>query len=513
MFEPDRRKAERGIIVIFGGSGDLTRRKLAPALYNLARQGLLPPSMVVVGFGRTEMSDQQFRNHLQQNVGEFSRTQPVDDEVWSDLAGRLFYHQGNYDREADHRALKERLGELDEQFGTRGNRIYYLSVPPEVVVPILENLSGVGALERARGCPGEGRCYHRVVFEKPFGHDLESARSLNDDINRILEESQVFRMDHYLGKETVQNISVLRFANSVFEHVWNSDSVRWIRVTTAEDIGVGDRGGYFDTNGITRDMLQNHVLQLLTLITMEPPASLAADSIRDEKVKVLRSLRRPRGAEVRRSVVRGQYASGQVDGEPVKAYRQEEGVDPQSNTETFIGIRTYIDNWRWAGVPVYLTAGKRLPRKLAEVSVEFSEVPRVLFRAQEGFELAPNRLTLRIQPDEGVALRFTTKVPGLEPQLKNVDMDFPYRSEFPAGSPEAYERLLLDVIAGESALFARRDEVELAWDFTMGILQAWEQQPVPDFPNYEPGTWGPIRAKDFFSENTDYSEAPNPHAP
>ncbi len=513
MFGTSQPILEAGIVVIFGASGDLTRRKLAPGLYNLAREGLLPDNMVVVGYGRTKMGDDQFRDHLTANVAEFSRTQPIDDDIWSDLAHRIFYQPGGYDETSDYETLRERLSDLDERFGTEGNRVYYLSVPPNVVVPILRNLTDAGALQRAPRCrPGQG-CYHRVVFEKPFGHDLESARELNNTIEDLLDESQVFRMDHYLGKETVQNISVLRFANSIFEHVWHADSVRWVRVTVAEDIGVEDRGGYFDASGIMRDILQNHVLQLLTLFTMEPPASLDADAIRDEKVKVLRSLRRLEGEEVRRSVIRGQYAAGQVNGQRVKAYREEKGVDADSSTETFVAVRTYIDNWRWSGVPIYLTAGKRLPRKLTEVAIEFQEVPRVLFRAQADFQLAPNRLILRVQPDEGVALRFVSKVPGLQAELRNVDMDFPYQSEFPAASPEAYERLLLDVIAGRSALFARRDEVEQAWDFTMGILNTWQEQEPPQFPNYLPGTWGPIASEDFFSETTDYSAADNPNAP
>jgi len=506
-------KADAGIIVMFGASGDLTRRKLAPALYNLAREGLLPDNMAVVGYGRTPMSDQEFRARMEESVGEFSRTQPIDQAVWTSLARRLFYQRGAYDERADYGSLQQRLLGLDEKLDTAGNRIFYLSVPPSVVVPILENLTAAGSLERQGFCPEGRSCYLRVVFEKPFGNDLESARHLNNVIDGLLDESQVFRMDHYLGKETVQNINVLRFANSIFEHVWHSDSVRWIRVTVAEDIGVEDRGGYFDQSGITRDILQNHVLQLLTLFTMEPPTSLEADAIRDEKVKVLRCLRRLEGADVARSAIRGQYGAGRVNGEPVRAYRDEKGVDPHSNTETFVGIRTYIDNWRWAGVPIYLCAGKRLAAKLCEVSVEFKEVPRVLFGGVEHFSLKPNRLTLRVQPDEGVALRFVSKVPGLQMELKNVDMDFPYASAFPAASPEAYERLLLDVIEGHSALFARRDEVEQAWDFTMGILNEWEKGPPPDFPNYRPGTWGPIATEDFFSETTDYSRAENPAKP
>ena len=454
MFELERYRPERGIIVIFGASGDLTRRKLVPALYNLARQNLLPDGTVVVGYGRTEMTDEAFRNRLGESVSTFSRTQPIESDVWNALARRMFYQQGSYDGGDAYPALHRRLLELDEQFATGGNRIFYLAVPPGVVPAILQNLSSVGSLERRRRCD-EGTCYLRVVFEKPFGHDLESARRLSNEIDRLLEEPQIFRMDHYLGKETVQNISVLRFANSIFEHVWHSESVRYVRVTVAETLGVEGRGGYFDSTGI----------------------------------------------------LRGQYGRGVVNGVEVPAYREEEGVDPNSATETFVGLRTYIDNWRWAGVPVYLCAGKRLAQALTEVSIEFKEAPRVLFGAMKGVELKPNRLTLRIQPDEGVSLRFASKVPGLKMELRDVEMDFPYGSAFPAASPEAYERLLLDVMGGNSSLFARHDEVELAWQFATGILEGWQKQPPPEFPNYAPGTWGPVSAERFFAEDTPYADA------
>jgi glucose-6-phosphate 1-dehydrogenase len=506
-------RPQPGIFVIFGASGDLTGRKLMPALYNLAREGLLPDPTVIVGYARSGMTDEQFRRRLGADLAEHSRTQPVDDAVWGDLARRTFYQQGNYDDVEGHRALARRLVQLDERFGTHANRAFYLAVPPEVVEPILTNLARARALRRQWPCPAGHECYMRVVFEKPFGRDVGSARRLNATIDGLLDESQVFRMDHYLGKETVQNISVLRFANSIFEHVWRADAVRWIRVTVAEDIGVEGRAGYFDASGILRDILQNHVLQLLTLVTMEPPVSLAADAIRDEKVKVLRCLRRVEGPEVARSVVRGQYGPGSLNGRPVPGYREQDGVAAGSNTETFVGIRTYIDNWRWHGVPVYLATGKRLARRLTEVAVEFREVPAVLFGAMADVRLEPNRLTLRIQPDEGVSLGFVSKVPGLGMELRPVEMDFPYGSAFPGDSPEAYERLLLDVLAGNTALFARRDEVELAWEFAGSILADWERVAPPDFPNYRPGTWGPISSQDFFSEDTDYSLAANPGWP
>jgi len=509
VFESELRRPECCVIVILGASGDLTQRKLAPALYNLAKEELLPECTTVLGYGRTAMTDGAFREHLQSSISRFSRTQPVDKGVWDSLAANVFYQQGAYDERESFVKLHSRLQQLDQRAHTRGNCIFYLAVPPEVVTPILDNLSATGSLSRLGPTSDKGRPYLRVVFEKPFGHDLKSARELNNGIDRLLDETQIFRMDHYLGKETVQNISVLRFANSVFERVWRTESVHYIRVTVAETLGVEDRGGYFDSTGILRDILQNHVLQLLTLVTMEPPSSLAADAIRDEKVKVLRCLRRMSGHEIRRSVVRGQYGHGVVNKAEVPPYRREKGVDPHSNTETFVGIRTYIDNWRWAGVPIYLCAGKRLPVSLTEVSIEFKAVPAILFGAMKGVELTPNRLKLRIQPDEGVSLRFASKVPGLGMELKTVEMDFPYASAFRAASPEAYERLLLDVMAGNSALFTRRDEVELAWEFATGILEAWEKEEPPRFPNYAAGTWGPIASDKFFSPDTVYAEAMN----
>jgi glucose-6-phosphate 1-dehydrogenase len=501
--ERNMREPDDCAVVIFGASGDLTRRKLAPAIYNLALEDLLPDGFAVVGYGRTEMTDDEFRRQIREGLDQFSRTQPIDEDIWNRLSGCLHYQPGQYDEEDDLADLSDRLSELDEQHSTQGNRVFYLAIPPDVVVPILEGLSSVGALERRGRCVDSESCFERVVFEKPFGHDLQSARELNASIEQMLVESQIYRMDHYLGKETVQNISVLRFANSIFENVWSSETVNSIYVTVAEDIGVGKRAGYFDQTGILRDILQNHLLQLLTLVTMEPPASLDADAIRDEKVKVLHCLRKYTPEDVSRSVVRGQYGEGEINGEHEPGYRSADGVDEDSTTETFVALRTYIDNWRWAGVPIYLTAGKRLPRKLTEIAIEFKAAPRVLFGARDG--LKPNRLKIRVQPDEGVSLRFTTKVPGMQMDLRDVLMDFPYGSAFPAESPEAYERLLLAVMAGRSDLFARRDEVEGAWEFAQSILDAWAEAPEPDFPNYAPGTWGPISTEDFFNPRVDYS--------
>jgi glucose-6-phosphate 1-dehydrogenase len=486
------------IFVIFGASGDLTRRKLGPALFELARLGLMHERTVIVGSARSALTDDEFRARLRDGLQSFARTQPVDESVWDALAQRTFYQQARYGDEADTQALGARLATLDARFDTRASRVFYLAVPPDVVVPVLDALHRTGQLRRQRPREDCREGFLRVVFEKPFGHDLDSARALNLAAETALDEQQIFRMDHYLGKETVQNIGVLRFANSIFEHVWHSRAIRSVRVTVAETIGVEGRGGYFDRTGILRDILQNHVLQLLTLVAMEPPTSLDADAIRDEKAKVLRCLRPFDAAGVSRSVVRAQY--GASPSQP--AYRDEDGVAPDSMTETFVALRTWIDNWRWAGVPFYLTAGKRLAGRLAEVMIEFREPPRVLFAAAG--DLKPNRLTIRVQPNEGVALRVCAKVPGLETRLQEVHMDFPYDSAFPATSPEAYERLLLDVMHGRSALFARRDEIELAWQFTMGILNAWQAAPAGDLPTYAPGSWGPVSSQDFFDEQADY---------
>jgi len=475
------------IFVIFGASGDLTRRKLGPALFELARLGLMHERTVIVGAARSALTDDEFRARLHDDLPKNS-----DESVWAALAARTFYQQARYGDVDDTRALGDRLAALDEQFGTCGNRVFYLAVPPDVVVPVLDALRQTGQIRRCPPSPDRCEGVLRVVFEKPFGHDLDSARALNRAAEAALDERQIFRMDHYLGKETVQNISVLRFANSIFEHVWHARAIRSVRVTVAETIGVAGRGGYFDHTGILRDILQNHVMQLLTLVAMEPPTSLDADAIRDEKAKVLRCLRPFDAAGVSRSVIRAQYAD----------YRDEEGVAPDSRTETFVALRTWIDNWRWAGVPFYLTAGKRLATRLAEVMIEFREPPRVLFAAAG--TLKPNRLTIRVQPNEGVALRVCAKVPGLETRLQEVHMDFPYASAFPAASPAAYERLLLDVMHGRSALFARRDEIELAWQFSMGILDAWHAAPTTALPTYTPGSWGPIPSKAFFDKQADY---------
>lgn len=505
MIVGERSEPEPCVMVIFGASGDLVQRKVGPAIYNLAREGRLPENTAFVGFGRTEYTDDAFREHLRESIDSFGREEAVEEEVWEDLARRVFYQQGSYDQADAHADLAGRVAEIDEEFQIGGGRLHYLAIPPHLVEPIVAHLREAGLLERRTPDQESDRGAMRVVLEKPFGRDLESARELNRVLDHDLEESQIFRMDHYLGKETVQNLLVLRFANAILEPVWNNRYVRHVHVTVAEKDGIGSRAGYFESAGALRDVMQNHVLQLLALFTMEPPASLEANAIRDEKAKVLRCLRRFGEEDLHCSVVRGQYGRGEIDGEQVGSYREEEGTDPQSSTETFVALRTYIDNWRWSGVPFFLATGKRLPVKLTEVAVEFKEVPRVLFGAEAQGELKTNLLKIRVQPDENVMLRMNTKVPGMELKTRSAEMNFPYGSVYGSASAEAYERLVLDVMAGNATLFTRRDEIELAWDFVDPILKYWDRTEPPHFPNYESGTWGPISGADFFREDTCYS--------
>ena len=504
--------------VIFGASGDLTRRKLLPALYALAAEQRLPGGFSVVGAARSQWNDAQFRERMRAAVAEFSRI-PFQSAVWEPFAASLFYLPVEYDHPLHHSRLKEVVANLARQTGTRGNSLFYLATPPSAFLPIIRRLGESGLAcpaavlpEVAANGQSAGRPWARIVVEKPFGRDLASARQLDGLLQRVFGEEQVYRIDHYLGKETVQNILVFRFANGIFEPVWNRRYVDHVQITVAESIGVEERGAFYEESGALRDMVQNHLMQLLALVAMEPPAAFGAREVRLEKEKLLRAIRPVAREQAASLAARGQYGPGAIAGAVVPDYRQEKGVAADSRTETFTALRLLIDNWRWAGVPIYLCAGKRLAATLTEVAVEFKEVPSILFGAMEGVELKPNRLKLRIQPDEGVSLRFASKVPGLGLELKNVEMDFPYGSAFPAASPEAYERLLLDVMAGNSALFARRDEVELAWEFATSILEAWEQQPAPDFPNYAPGTWGPIPPERFFSPEAVYSDVLSPRA-
>jgi glucose-6-phosphate 1-dehydrogenase len=483
------------VVVIFGASGDLTHRKLVPALYNLALQQLLPPEMAIVGLARSEWDDDAFRQRMLDAVGEHSRSGAVDPDVWSDFARRLHYVSGSADDAATYTKLGERLSELDANAGTRGNRLFYLATAPDFFPVIAENLGAAGLAEDS------DTTFRRLVIEKPFGGDLESARALNTRVGAVFKERQVYRIDHYLGKETVQNLMVLRFANAIFEPIWNRRYVDHVQITVAEDLGVGTRGGYYDTSGALRDILQNHIFQVLSIIAMEPPARFESRDVRDEKVKVLRAIPAFERATLADNAVRGQYGPGFIAGEEVPGYREEEGVDPHSNTDTFVAMKLSIDNWRWAGTPFYVRTGKRLPRRATEVAIQFKGAPHLPFSTTAGVDaIAPNLLTMRIQPEEGASLEFVAKVPGPQVDLRTVRMDFAYGNSFLKSSPEAYERLLLDALLGDSTLFARWDEVERAWEILDELIAAWAAEPMPS-ANYESGSWGPDAADELLERD------------
>jgi glucose-6-phosphate 1-dehydrogenase len=472
-------------IVIFGATGDLTHRKLVPALYNLAADGELPPDVVIVGFARRNKTDDEFRRDLEQSTRKFSR-QPVRDEIWNTFAQSIFYHQSEFGDESGYTRLAKRLDEIDKSHGTRGNRLFYLAAGPDQFEPILKNLKAASLNQTCKGS------WARVIIEKPFGTDLASARELNRIVRNSFAEEQTYRIDHFLGKETAQNILVLRFANAIFSPLWNTHYVDHVQITAAETLGVGTRAGYYETAGALRDMVQNHLIQLLCLVAMEPPTDLSADSIRDEKVKVVRSLRRWSRDEIAASVVRGQYTKGTINGEAVLGYREEQNVNPASQIETFVALRLFIDNWRWADVPIYMRVGKRLPKSATEISIHFKKAPAVLFN-KDLRDL--NVLVIRIQPDEGISLRIHAKVPGTSFRIEPVKMDFHYGTSFGKPSPEAYERLLLDAMSGDATLFARADEVEQAWAFVDPIEEAWcAKKGAPELFLYPAGSWGPEQA-------------------
>jgi glucose-6-phosphate 1-dehydrogenase len=493
------RTSDACAVVIFGASGDLTRRKLMPALYNLAWGRALPGGFAVLGVARREKTDESFRAEMKEAVSQFSRRRPIDQAVWADFERGISYVRGPVSEAATYDSLRQHLERADAERGTQGNRLFYLAVPPAEFGPIVEGLRA-SRLVAPVGGERTGGPWTRVVFEKPFGHDLESARVLNDSVASAFDESQVFRIDHYLGKETVQNLLVFRFANSLFEPIWGREHVDHVQITVAEDIGVEGRGRFYEQTGITRDIVENHAMQLLCLTAMEPPVSLAADAVRDEKVKVLRSLRPIERSEVPRNVVRGQYARGGLHGEAVPGYREEPDVSAESRVETYVAMRCFVDNWRWSGVPFYVRAGKRLTRRVTEIAVCFREIPHTLFHAADG-GITPNTLTVRIQPDEGIALRFISKEPGQQTILRDVAMDFRYGAAFGSNTPEAYERLLLDAMRGEATLFTRRDEVEAQWTYIEHVLNAWAADGNPPPPMYPAGSWGPEQADDMLARD------------
>ena len=485
-----RHTAEPCVVVIFGATGDLTHRKLVPALTNLAHEGQLPSSFAVVGFARRPKTNEEFRAELLAGVNQFSRFNPINPAVWETFANGIFYHQSEFGDAAGYDRLAKLLADIDRQRGTAGNRLFYLATAPTDFATIIEQL---GAHSLGRGASS------RIVVEKPFGRSLATARDLNAVLARHFDEPQVYRIDHYLGKETVQNILALRFANEIFEPLWNQKYVDHVQITVSESIGVEGRGGYYEQSGALRDMVQNHMMQLLSLVAMEPPAGLDAEDIRDEKVKVLRSIRPISPSNVGQCSIRGQYATGSMAGKEVPGYLAEKNVAPNSRTETFVALKLFIDNWRWAGVPFYLRHGKRLPKQTAEIAIQFKAPPAVLFSAETTAPLQPNVLVMRIQPDEGIAIRMNAKVPGTALNIQPVKMDFRYGGSFGARSPEAYERLLHDAIAGDSTLFTRDDEVEASWTLMDAVLNGWQSAGTPY--TYEAGTWGPPEADTFIAKD------------
>jgi glucose-6-phosphate 1-dehydrogenase len=474
------------VVVIFGASGDLTERKLMPALFSLACEELLPEHFAIVGVARSEMDDDGFRQKTKDGIAKFSRLKSDECKAWPEFAAGLHYHQANYDDPAAYKALGELLAKIDEKAGAGCNCLFYLSTPPLLYPVIVEQLGKAGLAQQS------GDNWRRIIIEKPFGYDLPSAIQLNQNVHEVFQESQVYRIDHYLGKETVQNLLVFRFANAIFEPLWSRNYIDHVQIMVSEDVGLGSRAGYYDTAGVMRDMFQNHLLQLFTLTAMEPPAEFNATSLRDEKVKVLKSVRPITPEDVGQYTVRAQYRS----------YRDEKGVARGTETATFAALRLYIDNWRWRNVPFYLRSGKALADKLTEVSVQFRHVPHLMFPLAPGDQLPPNTLSLCLQPNEGMQLSFETKIPGAGMRTRSVDMTFLYEQNFGKNIlPDAYERLILDALQGDAALFTRGDEIELAWRIIDPILQGWQSKHAPSLTFYESGTWGPSKAEEFIKDD------------
>ncbi|MGH7165607.1 MAG: glucose-6-phosphate dehydrogenase [Nitrospiraceae bacterium] len=476
-------------LIIFGGSGDLARRKLVPALYNLLLDGLLPERLAVLGIGRKPLSDATFRTSSREGVITYSR-QSLVQGLWDRFERSLFYLPGGIDEGTTYDSIKKRVEQIEAELKLPGHRIFYLAIPPDSIAPACEGLQRAGLVH----APSVSKPFCRVIVEKPIGRDLASAREINETVGRVFDESQIFRIDHYLGKETVQNIMVLRFANSIFEPLWNHKYIDHAQITVSEAEGVGTRATYYAETGALRDMVQNHLLQLLCLVAMEPPNSLDPDAVRNARIDVLRCLRPIRGQDVQRFTVRAQYSHGTVQGVEMPGYRREPGITPDSTTETYVALKLFVENWRWAGVPFYLRTGKAMVKRASEITVQFKDIPQVLFNANPAVPQAPNVLALRIQPEEGLSFRIISKVPGAKAQTRPVEMNFRYGDVYGAPSPEAYERLLLDVMAGDASLFMRRDAVETSWAWITGILDGWEAEGLKGLPEYAAGTWGPVEA-------------------
>jgi glucose-6-phosphate 1-dehydrogenase len=488
MTTPGLRPSPPCTFVIFGAAGDLTMRKLLPALYNLKATGLLPRNFAIVGVARKEKSHEQFREEQSKDIREFA-TRQVDDSLWAEVRPALYYQAGEFTSPDTYTKLKGLLAEVDKTHNTLGNILFYLATPPEFFGEIVKRLGEVGLVERGQGG------WRRVVIEKPFGRDLDSARALNVELSAVLDESQIYRIDHYLGKETVQNIMVFRFANGMFEPVWNRRYVDHVQIMVAETVGVEDRGNYYDKAGVVRDMVQNHMFQLLALVAMEPPTSFQADAVRDERVKVFKAIRTWKPEDVLSRAVRGQYGPGEINGQPEPGYRSEPKVNPSSNTETYAALRVEVENWRWAGVPFYLRSGKRLARRDTEIMIQFRRPPLLLFdESEEQMQIEPNRLVLHIQPDEGIELRMKAKQPGPSMVVNTVKLEFSYKQFGETSAATGYERLLYDSMIGDSTLFHRADMVEEAWRIATPIVDVWASLPARDFPNYAAGSWGPAAA-------------------
>jgi glucose-6-phosphate 1-dehydrogenase len=487
------RVPDPAVLTLFGATGDLAHRKVIPALYQLWRTNLLPHEFVLLAIGRRPYDEESFRKEIRGSLEKYARVLPLDEAAWKAFSERICYQRLDFDQPEGFEELSRRLDDLDKERGTRGNRLYYLATQPSAFSEIVAQLGRVGLDHEVHGGG-----WRRIVIEKPFGHDLESAHRLNREVARVFRESQVYRIDHYLGKETVRNLLVFRFANGIFEPIWNRRHIDHVQITVAESIGVEGRGSFYEETGASRDFLQNHLLQLMSLVAMEPPATFEADPLRDEKVKVLRAVAEKSRDEIRADVVRGQYGRGWVEAKEVKGYRQEPEVDPQSETETFIAARLFVDDWRWSGVPFYLRTGKRLPKRATEIAIQFKDVPHRLFR-ESRTDPDPNLLAMRIQPDEGIMLRFGAKIPGLGIDVRSVTMDFAYGSAFAVDSPDAYETLILDALLGDASLFTRADEVEEAWGIVDPIIDMWADEDAPQFPNYEAGTWGPDAADELLA--------------
>jgi glucose-6-phosphate 1-dehydrogenase len=480
-------------LVLFGATGDLAHRKVIPALYQLWRTNLLPHDFVILAIGRRDYDDETLRAEFRTSLEKYSRVLPIDEAAWRSFSERIRYQRCNFDDPAAFDTLVTTLGAIDKQRNSLGNHLYYLATQPSAFAEIVGQLGRVG-LDHEKHESG----WRRIVIEKPFGHDLQSAIRLNREVGKVFRESQVYRIDHYLGKETVRNLLVFRFGNGIFEPIWNRRHIDHVQITVAESIGVENRGSFYEETGASRDFLQNHLLQLMSLVAMEPPATFEADALRDEKVKVIRAIAELTPDEIRTEIVRGQYGPGWVAAKPVKGYREEPEVDPESETETYVAARFEVDDWRWSGVPFYLRTGKRLPKRASEIAIQFKEVPHRLFQ-ESNADPDPNLLAIRIQPDEGIMLRFGAKVPGLGLDVRSVTMDFTYGSAFTVDSPDAYETLILDALLGDASLFTRADEVEGAWARVTPIIETWADEDAPDFPNYEAGTWGPKAADDLLA--------------